>query len=91
MSWEREAAVEMSTRFQPGDAPSLRATVVLRPESAVLMLAVHHTIADGVSIAHALTDLLRLMADEPLDAATLSPSLEDLISGAPVDVAGNEM
>lgn len=54
------------------------------------MLAVHHAIADGVSIAHTLTDLLRLMADEPLDAATLSPSLEDLVSGAPVDEAGND-
>lgn len=89
-NWEQEAAVEMATRFQPGDAPLLRATVVLRSESAVLMLAAHHATADGVSIAHALEDLLRLVADEPLDAATLSPSLEDLISGGPGDEASRD-
>jgi len=61
LGWEREAAVEMSVRFRPGDAPLLRATVILRPESAVIMLAVHHAIADGVSIAHALEDLLQLV------------------------------
>lgn len=52
------------------------------------MLAVHHALTDGISVAHALEQLLRITAGEQPDLVPLPPWLKEVISGVSGSVAG---
>lgn len=79
--WETIAEREMATPFDVGDAPLVRATVMLRHDGATIVLAVHHAIADGISVSHALRDLIQIMGGEELHTSPLLPALETLVAG----------
>lgn len=51
----------MATPFEVLDTPLVRATVILGHDGAIIMLSVHHAIADGISVPYALRDLLQIM------------------------------
>lgn len=74
--WRDEMARELGTKFDPATAPLIRATVVSRPDEAVIVLTAHHSIADGISATYLINDLLRLLSGEHLPSLPM-PSAQD--------------
>src|SRR5262245_13042543 len=83
--WEVEVAAELATPFALSDAPLVRAVLIHAADNAAFTLVAHHSIADGMSLAHAVSDTLRALSGAVLEPLPLSPSQEDLlwVDGAP--------
>jgi hypothetical protein len=77
--WEREIESELSTRFDPKQAPLIRAVLLHQPNKSMLILTAHHSIGDGISMAFAIRDTLRALSGEKLDTLPPLPSMEELL------------
>jgi hypothetical protein len=82
-SWQREVERELASAFNTAEAPLMRVTLLHESEKAVLILTVHHAVADGLAIQYLVRDLLMALGDEVLDALPVPPSIETLLSGLP--------
>jgi hypothetical protein len=80
-SWEQEAAREIETPFELADAPLLRMVLVHDAQVSNILLAAHHSIGDGLSLAHFIRDLLEALSGAALPVLPLSPSQEDRCTG----------
>src|SRR5258707_11833828 len=49
--WELELDSEMALPFTPEQAPLIRTVLIHKPQSAVLIMVAHHSIADGMALA----------------------------------------
>lgn len=58
---ETELARELHAPFDPARGPLVRATVLHAPAAATVVLAAHHSVADGLSLAYLVRDLVRLL------------------------------
>jgi len=77
---EQEIAREISTPFlSPGQAPLIRAAVLHEKKRCIVILAAHHSIADGISLAYAIRDLLQALAGNALKPLPVPPSHEELL------------
>jgi Condensation domain len=74
-----EVARELATPFCEGDTPLVRAVLLHEGPRSIVILAVHHSIADGLSIAYAIRDLLQLLSGEKLAPLPVPPSHEALL------------
>jgi hypothetical protein len=81
--WELEVDREMATPFAPDQAPLIRSVLIHKPESAVLILIAHHSIADGMALVFLIRDLLQVLSDGHLEALSFSSSAEELLSKLP--------
>jgi NRPS condensation-like uncharacterized protein len=81
--WEREVEREMRTPFDPTKAPLIRAVLILDPEKAFVILATHHSVADGMSSVFLLRDLLTAFSGQPLTRYPFPRSLDEIV-GVPV-------
>jgi hypothetical protein len=77
--WERELERELSTRFDPKQAPLIRAVLLHQPNKSMLIFTAHHSIGDGISMAFAIRDTLRALSGEKLETLPPVPSMEDLL------------
>lgn len=64
--WEQEVEKELAQRFNTAEGPLLRAVLVQKPESTILILAGHHAIADGTSISYLFRDILTATTGQEL-------------------------
>lgn len=62
--WEQEVEKELAMRFDTVNGPLLRAVLVQKPTTTILVLAGHHAVADGTSINYYSEIFLLLLADE---------------------------
>jgi hypothetical protein len=76
-SWQEEMAREIFTPFAGDVAPLLRATLIHEVNRAVFILAAHHTISDGVSMAAALCDLFHVLAGGTIELHPVIPPMEE--------------
>lgn len=76
---EVEVARELATPFRVGDALLVRAVVLHEKWRSIVILAVHHAIADGLSLAFAIRDLLQALSGETLAALPVPSSHEALL------------
>ena len=76
-SWQEEMAREIFTAFAGDVAPLLRATLIHEAGRAVFILAAHHTISDGVSMAAALCDMFRVLAGGTIEPHPVIPPMEE--------------
>jgi hypothetical protein len=77
---ELEIAKEISTPFLSSSQTSLlRATVLHEKKHSIVILVAHHAIADGISLAYAIRDLLHAFAGKPLEPLPVPPSHEELL------------
>jgi hypothetical protein len=81
-AWEQEVARERAMPFGLADIPLLRAALIYGKESSTLILSAHHAVADGLSLAYVIRDILDALSGR--DLITLSsnslhrePSLVD--------------
>jgi hypothetical protein len=80
LNWETELGKELSIPFNAVHAPLVRAVLLHEPQKAILIILAHHAIADGVSIAFVIRDVLQAMAGQPVHPLPLTPSKEELLS-----------
>lgn len=80
-TWQQVAVETVGPPFDTAHGPLARVTLVHSPERSDIILALHHCVADGLSGAYALHDLLCLLVDPRLDLPpmTLSRSPAQLL------------
>jgi Condensation domain len=74
---DTEIEREIATPFPVGSIPLLRAVLLHEKQRSILILVAHHAIADGISLAYAIRDLLQVFAGKVLDPLPLPPSHEE--------------
>jgi hypothetical protein len=79
-SWERELEREYATPFGVADIPLMRVALLYGKEACNVIVTVHHAIADGLSIAHLIRDLLEALSGKALKVLTIRPSHEEVCS-----------
>ena len=86
-SGEGLVAVQMQRQlaipFVAGVAPLARATLLHAPERSIIVLALCHSIADGMSGLFLLRDLLSALSGQSLEALAMPASAEELLGVAP--------
>src|SRR5215510_2690071 len=58
--WTTHIAAQLDQPFDASKAPLLRATLLHGAERSVIILCVHHSIADGLALSFVLRNLLRV-------------------------------
>jgi hypothetical protein len=77
--WMKEAERQLDLRFNPSSGPLMRATVFHSPGRAQIVLTFHHAIADGMSGAFVLRDLMIALSGQPIGTLAAKPSCETLL------------
>jgi NRPS condensation-like uncharacterized protein len=77
--WEHEVELELSIPFDPTGAPLVRVVLLHEEQRAVCLVVIHHSIADGRSVAFVIRDLLKAVSGMPVDRLPVIPSLEDVL------------
>lgn len=80
-SLEQELERELVTPFVATQGPLLRAALLRRADTSVILLTAHHSIADGMSLVYALRDLILFLSGETLPTLDLLPPHEQMMSG----------
>jgi hypothetical protein len=78
-SWRMEVARELATPFNAEQAPLVRAALLHGLTESVLILATHHSIADGLSVAYIVRDILHALAGKALEPLPPMPAEEPLV------------
>ena len=76
---EAEGARELATPFRDGDPLLVRAVLLHEKQRSIMVLVAHHSIADGLSLAYAIRDLLQLLSGETLLPLPVPASHESLL------------
>lgn len=77
--WESEIERQLSLPFRSGDAPLVRAALIQKATSSIFILAVCHSICDGISLSFLMQDLLSHIAGEALAPLEFPLSVEELL------------
>jgi len=78
-SWLSEMAWELATPFRAQQAPLVRSVLMHGEDKSVLILSAHHAIADGLSVAYIIRDILQALGGERLEALPPMPAEEPLV------------
>jgi NRPS condensation-like uncharacterized protein len=78
--WTAHVAAELNLPFDASSAPLLRATLLHGADRSVLILCVHHSIADGLALSLLMRDVLRAFAGEPVRLSAETASIEHLVA-----------
>ncbi len=81
--WTGLMAAELDQRFDAAVEPLFRVTMVPGEERQTLILTAHHSIADGVSLAYLLEDLLAALAGEAVSQRSIPAALESRVVSPP--------
>jgi NRPS condensation-like uncharacterized protein len=81
--WELEVDREMAVPFTPEQAPLIRSVLIHKPQSAVLIMVAHHSIADGMALVFLIRDLLQVLSGGQIEALSFSSTAEELLSKLP--------
>jgi hypothetical protein len=76
--WEQEMETELSTPLPPKDALLVRAVLIHETHRATILLTVHHSIADGLSVALIVRDILEALSGRQLEPLPVPKAQEDL-------------
>jgi len=79
-TWHIEMAKELATPILLTRAPLARITLLRKSGGSILLLSMHHAIADGLSSAFVIRDILEALSGKPLRPLTLTDPQENLCS-----------
>jgi hypothetical protein len=86
VTWQAEMAKELATPILLNGALLARITLLRKGGGSILLLSTHHSIADGLSAAFVIRDILKALAGKPLQPLTLTGPQENLclaVAGTP--------
>lgn len=89
-SWQEEMERELLTPFSENAMPLIRATCISGADRQTILLAAHHSIADGISMSFALHDLLRAVTGVELGSAGIPEAHESTFGLSPLPAARGE-
>ncbi|MEI9999224.1 MAG: condensation domain-containing protein [Verrucomicrobiota bacterium] len=78
-SWQEQVLAELAEPIDASRAPLVRAAVTLGLDGAAVTLTAHHGVADGLSVAYLLRDLLQVVAGAPPPLLPLSRSQDEML------------
>jgi NRPS condensation-like uncharacterized protein len=78
--WTAHVAGQLAQPFDTSRAPLLRATLLHGADRSVIILCVHHSIADGLALSFLMRDVLRTLAGQPVRLSTETASIEQLVA-----------
>ena len=78
--WTAHVAGQLDQPFDTSRAPLLRATLLHGADRSVIILCVHHSVADGLALSFLMRDVLRVFAGEPVRLSTETASIEHLVA-----------
>ena len=78
--WQDVATQDLCERFDTSKAPLIRATLLHGNDRCEIMLSVHHSIADGMSVAFLMRDLVSVVAGKTLEPRLLPASQGSLFA-----------
>jgi hypothetical protein len=81
-AWHVEMAKELATPIATSGALLVRITVLRKSGGSALLLSMHHSIADGLSSAFVIRDILEALSGKPLQPLTLAQPQENLCLAA---------
>jgi Condensation domain len=81
-TWHMEMAKEIATPIPPIGIPLVQITILRNSGGATLLLSIHHSIADGLSSAFVIRDIIEALSGKPLQPLALTDPQEDLCSAA---------
>jgi hypothetical protein len=81
-TWLVEIAKELATPILLTGAPLVRITLLRKSGGSTLLLSMHHSIADGLSAAFVIRDILETLSGTPVQPLTLTEPQENLCSAA---------
>jgi len=84
--WEQEVETELAIRFNTEKGPLVRAVLVQKPNTTILILVANHTLADGTSVNYLIRDILIALSGLALDMMELQRSNDETL-GLPEDQA----
>jgi NRPS condensation-like uncharacterized protein len=78
--WTAHVAGQLAQPFDTSRAPLLRAMLLHDADRSVIILCMHHSIADGLALCFLMRDVLRAFAGEPVRLSSETASIEHLIA-----------
>jgi hypothetical protein len=81
-AWQVEMAKELATPIPLSGAPLASITLLRKSGGSTLLLSMHHSIADGLSAAFVIRDILEALSGKHLQPLTLTEPQENLCSAA---------
>jgi hypothetical protein len=90
-NWLLEMARELATPFNAEQAPLARCVLMHEEDKSVFIFSAHHSIADGLSVAYVVRDLLHALGGEKLEALPPMPAEEPLVYSSQQGAAGAEI
>jgi NRPS condensation-like uncharacterized protein len=81
LEWTAHVAGQLDQPFDTSRAPLLRATLLHHADRSVIILCVHHSVADGLALCFLTREVLRAFAGEPVRLSTETASIEQLLGG----------
>src|SRR5262249_48169176 len=78
--WTAHVAGQLDHPFDASRAPLLRAVLLHGADRSVVILCVHHSIADGLSLTFLMRDVLRVFAGEPVRLSAETATVEHLVA-----------
>lgn len=80
--WRAAVSDQLVERFDTANGPLVRPTLLFEEDLATIVLAAHHSIADGMGLTFLLRDILFAMGGEPVARSSESRSAESLVAAA---------
>lgn len=80
---DRELEAELATPFDFSAAPLIRVVLIEQPTRSTIIITIHHSIGDGISVSYLIRDLLQAASGQSLASLPLPPSREALLNMAP--------
>jgi hypothetical protein len=81
-AWHVEMAKELATPIPRGCVPLVRITLLPKRAGSTLLLSMHHSIADGLSSAFVVRDILEALSGRVVQPLALTEPQENLCSAA---------
>lgn len=79
LRFEAEIAREIATPFSDTKAPLLRVTLLHEEQRSIVVFVAHHSIADGISLAYAIRDIVQSLSGKTLEPLPVPPSHEEAL------------
>ncbi len=81
--WEEEIERELAIPFRPGETPLARAVLIHTPDRSIFILAVSHSISDGISLSLMVRDILSAIVGQPPEPLAFPRSAEEMLGIEP--------
>ncbi len=77
--WETEIERELSVPFDGGQAPLFRAVLIQQKSRCVFIMAVHHSVSDGISLTYVFQDIFNALAGKIAEHLPVPLSTDELL------------